>query len=936
MSNQYLSFDVTKQSSPQQLITGRQGDSQLKFVSVLLWDGEKNIPYDLTGKQIAFEALKPDGTHIVDYNGIIILDAPHGLFRYSFNEQVFSVAGTMQQAFFKITHTDSDNNVIADSTLEVSINILENRVEFGINSKDYLSEYDDLITQVKKKFDDYAATVQDSIDKAQALHDQIVEYTNLINSKGVILRSEFGDISSIKQPLGQTVVDKLNNEFNDRGVNVKWFGAVGDGVADDGAAIKAAHDYANANNLNVIYPTDGVFYISEINNIEIKTNVDFANSKILINETPETVDTLTPVFLVTGDEVATHENDTVTTAITGKINANKSEPLTELANGQIQYVEIYDDNDLIFDRKGYEPGPSAKRDIFKIDGQGNVLSDITHDYSNITKIVTKSINSKIIIKNARFFGTNGIADGPGKYVWRNLVVERNNVVLNNIDYQADDFEGKKNSIGFIYTKNCSGIEIRDCDLQVMKSSGSYSIANYMTLDVTLDNVTAASMDQDSWGAHVSYYAKNLVIKNCKLNRIDSHEPIHNLTVLNSEIGDKGITTNGFGDLVIKDCRFNSDALVTLREDFGGFWNGNILIDNVQHYPATNYPKIINANPSIDYDFGIKTYLGNKYIRISNYTLHNNENTIAPVAIKINGTYDANIKPARDWYYLAQEITLNNLKCTGDLGVLPIYTELYRYLRSDYKSIYRETDDSVTLIPNTVLNIDNVRLVESSDFMNVSSANISNIIRPLGSEYSYNSAKDYSANHIALKVNIKHCSPLYASFRGLRVLLNAEDCLINTFMNSEGGGSQLLATLNNCIIEPRYSSSDAAKYMIRTESKRTTFINCRFRLPKNQDGTISVDDTDFVKVYAILAGMTHATNINLSAQLVNCKFESGFNFTKINSGWQDFGADLTGVVNDTIYRKIGTTAQAPYGAKAGQIYYNKDLNKLTVYDGISWI
>lgn len=166
MSNQYLSFDVTKQSAPQQLITGRQGDSQLKFVTMLFWDGDKNVPYDLTGKRVAFEALKPDNTHIVDYEGITVLDAPAGLVRYSFNEQIFSVAGTMQQAFFKITHTDSNKNVIADSTLEVTINILENRVEFGINSKDYLSEYDDLTTQVKKKFDDYAATVQDGIDKA--------------------------------------------------------------------------------------------------------------------------------------------------------------------------------------------------------------------------------------------------------------------------------------------------------------------------------------------------------------------------------------------------------------------------------------------------------------------------------------------------------------------------------------------------------------------------------------------------------------------------------------------------------------------------------------------------------------------------------------------------------------------------------------------------
>lgn len=259
MSNQYLSFDVTKQSTPQQLITGRQGDSQLKFVSVLLWDGEKNLPYDLTGKQVAFEALKPDGTHIVDYEGITILDAPNGLFRYSFNQQVFTAPGTMQQAFFKITHTDKDDQVIADSSLEININILENRVEFGINSTDYLSEYADLIAKVKQKFDDYAATVQDSLDKAQKIHDEIIAYTNLINENGVIKATDFGVIDQLK-PIGDTAVDKINHEFTRDSVNVEWYGAVGDGHTDDTEAIIKAYDFAVAKNISVYVPS-GTYFV---------------------------------------------------------------------------------------------------------------------------------------------------------------------------------------------------------------------------------------------------------------------------------------------------------------------------------------------------------------------------------------------------------------------------------------------------------------------------------------------------------------------------------------------------------------------------------------------------------------------------------------------------------------------------------------------------
>ncbi|BAX73100.1 BppU family phage baseplate upper protein [Leuconostoc mesenteroides] len=186
MSNQYLSFDVSKVSPKQQLITARQGDGQLKFVTVSLWDSGNGKPYGLINRQLVFEALKPDGTHFIDTNSFIIIDRNKGIFRYTFNEQLFSASGKFQQAFFKITSTDDQGNVITEATLDVGISVLPNLVEFNINSADYLSEYDDLIKEVEKKFEDYQNAVAADENKLIDLHNQIVNLSSLIQENSVV------------------------------------------------------------------------------------------------------------------------------------------------------------------------------------------------------------------------------------------------------------------------------------------------------------------------------------------------------------------------------------------------------------------------------------------------------------------------------------------------------------------------------------------------------------------------------------------------------------------------------------------------------------------------------------------------------------------------------------------------------------------------------
>lgn len=219
MSNQYLTFDVTKANQVQQLIVGRQGDNALKTVSMLFWDGEKNRPYDLTGKQVYFEALKPDNSHIVDYAGITITDPKYGLATYAFNEQVFTVQGMMQQAFFKISETNASGKVTTDSALEVSINVLSNSVEFGIKSEDYLSEYDRLIADVEKKFDDYANAVSGNIAEVSKAHDDIQALMKQISDNNIVTINEFNltkdEVQSARTNTSGKTYPSLGDRIND-------------------------------------------------------------------------------------------------------------------------------------------------------------------------------------------------------------------------------------------------------------------------------------------------------------------------------------------------------------------------------------------------------------------------------------------------------------------------------------------------------------------------------------------------------------------------------------------------------------------------------------------------------------------------------------------------------------------------------------------------
>lgn len=113
----------------------------------------------------------------------------------------------------------------------------------------------------------------------------------LVRTAGYYTIGDGGDAEymiSRNKPEEEIGVILLNNKLyavlvNVSGVNYQMFGAVGDGINDDGVQIKLAHTYANRENIPVINQS-GEYWIKGTNSIEILTNVQWGHSVFHIDE----------------------------------------------------------------------------------------------------------------------------------------------------------------------------------------------------------------------------------------------------------------------------------------------------------------------------------------------------------------------------------------------------------------------------------------------------------------------------------------------------------------------------------------------------------------------------------------------------------------------------------------------------------------------------
>src|SRR5690606_4827375 len=164
-----------------------------------------------------------------------------------------------------------------------------------------------------------------------------------------------GDVIQFQKGLIGTMIE-------DRPINYKMFGALGDGRNDDGIQIKIAHQYANRHK-KPIFNYVGEYWIEETRNIPIQSTVNWGESVFHINER---LNTKNAVFKVSSryDTVEIRVDSETKEKIVSTIKPGM-QVLPELKNYKNCLISIIDENDRIGFRAGADySGHSWAREEF--------------------------------------------------------------------------------------------------------------------------------------------------------------------------------------------------------------------------------------------------------------------------------------------------------------------------------------------------------------------------------------------------------------------------------------------------------------------------------------------------------------------------------------------------------------------------------------------
>jgi hypothetical protein len=407
----------------------------------------------------------------------------------------------------------------------------------------------------------------------------------------------------------------------DRPVNYEAFGAVGDGLADDLPAIVEAHSFANAHSLPVATKPGATYHLGRrALTAIISTDTDWSTSRFIVDDTD--VESNRASLIAVRSALPP-----IKLAIP---RLTRDQRHLDVQPPRDCWVQVENSRKRVFIRRGLnQNNGTPQRDCFILRRDGTIEGAIDGDYATITRVEARPLDEQpLVIKGGVFTTTaNRLKSDKGYIYWsRNIAISRSNTTVVGLTHHiVGEGESGQPYGGFLAVSSCANVTLRDCFVTGHKTyttlgsagkpvtMGTYDLAasdvvNFTMIGCRMDNIC----DATRWGVIGTNFCKNILLENCTLSRMDTHQGVSGTyTIRGCTLGHAGLNAIGRGTLTVEDSTLNGRSLISLRSDYGSTWEGTVLIRNCRWIPgcgAVVQPYLLNANNDGQHDFGYPCFM----------------------------------------------------------------------------------------------------------------------------------------------------------------------------------------------------------------------------------------------------------------------------------------------------------------------------------------
>lgn len=405
-------------------------------------------------------------------------------------------------------------------------------------------------------------------------------------------------------------------------VHYSDFGAVGDGVADDFFAVKAAHDYANEQKLPV-FADEGCSYRfgkgSGENTISIMTDTCWHGARLIFDDSEMQADMpeyRTPIFTVCSE----HKLLSYTAEDSPIKSIKKGDSSLGFAPGYRAMVVLYNDNVRHYIRNAgrISDNGTAQHELVMVDKDGNVdeSTPLQWTYDVITRLEVINVEDSPITISGSTDGSQGVIQTvsnhsltDSKYMSRVIKIMRSNTTVKNVRHIITDEDLSDTGApydGFTHVMRCENVTFENLTFQRYKVFNTY-YRSYEISGTLANNVSWKNCNMSNFFAPNGYtihqgmmgtnYCKNLVFDGVEFNTFDCHHGCYNVTLKNSRL--VYVSAIGEGTLRVENCEFyicDHCVMIWLRSDYGTTWYGDLILDGirVKYSDRNQHITLVNA------------------------------------------------------------------------------------------------------------------------------------------------------------------------------------------------------------------------------------------------------------------------------------------------------------------------------------------------------